>query len=734
MLMSARRQVLCLGLVVLAGEFGGIDPVTGHDSTAARPAPSAAQEVRLASGKAGAAAAKDAAEQRRSLEVVLVTARKVAEPLQSVPESIQALSAREIADAHVTRIDDLGNLVSNLNITTRADQTPDVVLRGIGSFGVTQGVGFYVDGVQLFDGATVRMQDMQRIEVLKGPQGTLYGGSNIGGAIKYVTQLPTDTLQAQATAEYGNYDTRTFSGVLSGPLGSPSLKGRISVYDSATDGYIWNSVLNQDAGSGRDVGGRMTFEYTGDATTAILYLSADNDDTGAANLYYRPQSPTDYSYDVTDGTKPSYRRDLYSATLHLDRQLGDGVQLTSITSYFNSREGVLTDVDKGPLPILAGNQHFQRDVWSEEVHLSGADDRPLTWIAGLYAQGNDPELFTTTHAFVGGKPSPPNLANPANFADQSTDARQRHREYAAFADGTYHLDKWALELGVRTDFNRSSMTDPLYGLSASQSGTQVAPKVSLSYNFTKAAMAYATVSRGFEPGDLEEGFDAAGAPVISQYRPETSMNYEAGFKSTLLGRLKLDLAAFYDTYDNRLFQIYKLESQQFVQVTTNIGSSHNYGAELDASAYVTEHLFVDASFGVTKAIWDQVDVFDPDLGAYTNLAGRTAPYTPAYQGSLWADWSHRLAGDLTFGANLGVTFVGSHYWDVTDHFEQPAYRLVNLGLRLEGPHWRLSAHASNLLNTRYLTAFASAAEIQSPFNVGGIGSPRLWTVAATYIY
>ncbi len=160
----------------------------------------------------------DTANQEPGLTEIIVTARKRVETMQSIPESIAAFGAQEITEAHITKIDDLGNLVSNLNITTRADNTPDVVLRGIGSFGVVSGVGFYANDVQLFDGQSVRADDIERIEVLKGPQGTLYGGSNIGGAIKYITKLPTDDFHAGASVEFGNYSTQTYSAFVSGPL------------------------------------------------------------------------------------------------------------------------------------------------------------------------------------------------------------------------------------------------------------------------------------------------------------------------------------------------------------------------------------------------------------------------------------------------------------------------------------------------------------------------------------
>ncbi len=144
-----------------------------------------------------------------TLTEIIITARKREESIQSIPETVVAISSQVLEDAHITAMDDLGGLVSNLNIATQSDNTPGVALRGIGSFGVVQGVGFYANDVQMFDGQTVRLEDLERVEVLKGPQGTLYGGNNIGGAIKYITKLPTDTYEGSATIELGGYGTQT---------------------------------------------------------------------------------------------------------------------------------------------------------------------------------------------------------------------------------------------------------------------------------------------------------------------------------------------------------------------------------------------------------------------------------------------------------------------------------------------------------------------------------------------
>ena len=703
-----------IGWTVVAVGFGMIAPPTARAQTAP------ATQARTDSGDT-------------ILAEIVVTARKRAEIVQSIPESIEAFGSQEIRDAHITKIDDLGNLVSNLNITTRADNTPDVVLRGVGSFGVVSGVGFYANDVQLFDGQAVRAEDIERIEVLKGPQGTLYGGSNIGGAIKYVTKLPTEELEAGAGFEFGNYGTQTYSAYVSGPLVPDILEARASFFDSHTDGYIDDSVLNRTVDGGTERGGRVTFLYKNDSTTATLFLNYNwNDAGGGANLYYRPDSPTDYSLQVADGTQPEYLRGLYSVALKLDQQMGDQLALTSITSYFHSYSDVTVDIDKGPIPFLTGYQRFKHDVSSEELRLSSSGDSALKWLVGVFAQANDPSVYTDTLSFNGDPGDSASFSDPALFSDQPTDVVQRHREYAVFGNASYDWSDWTFEAGLRADYNDSSLTDSIYGIANAQHATEVLPKFTASYHFDKEAMGYATISRGFQPGDLVEEFDANGNPFVGSYDSETTWNYELGWKSTLWDRLRFNAAVFYIDYQNRLFQTVALQANQFVQFTRNIGPSHNYGGEFDVSTRLTRELLFSASFGVTKAIWGNVPYFDPDLGESTNLNGGTAPYTPAYQGSVSLDWSHHLTDSLVFGARVDSTFVGQQNWDPTDHFQQPAYQLVNLGVRLEGAKWSVAGHVSNVFDERYNTEFVSAAEVQAPFNVAGIGRPRLWTVALNY--
>ncbi len=664
----------------------------------------------------------------------MVTARKQAESIQSIPESVRAIGATELANAHVTRIDDLGTLVPNLNITTRADQTPDVVLRGVGSFGVTQGVGFYANDVQLFDGQTIRPDDLDRVEVLKGPQGTLYGGNNIGGAIKYVTKLPTPAPEGDATVEYGSYNTRTFSGAVSAPLVPDLIGARASFYDTATGGYQYDPILSRKVDAGEERGGRLTLQYKAEATTATLYLNADSLSTGASSLYYRPDTPSDYSLQILDGTRPHLDRTLYSFVFDVEQKLPDGMTATSISSLFHSYETTISDIDKGPLPLLTGVQKFKRTVWSQELRLANAPGSPIKWLVGAFGQGNDPDTLQQNTAFNGDPSDDAALADPTQFSQQTTLLKQRHREYALFGNAQYAVGRFDLEGGLRVDYNQSKTSDAIYNLYQKRSELEVLPKVSLTYHLDSNAMVYGLISRGFEPGDITETFDANSNPQLTTYKSETTWNYEVGLKSTLAHRVRFNLAAFYLDYDNRLFQTVQFQGDQFVQVVENIGGSRNYGLEADVSGRLIDRLIVTASAGVTRADWRSINIFDPDIGAETNLSGRTAPFTPEYQGTLTFDWTHDLPYGVIFGARMDVSAVGEQFWDVTDHFKQTPYQILNLGARLEQGSWTLAAHVFNLGDARYNTTFASAAEIQAPFNVAGIGRPRLWSLSLTYRY
>lgn len=662
-----------------------------------------------------------------SLQEVVVTARKRAENIQDVPASIVAISAATIEEAHMTQIDDIGSLVSNLHIVQRNDNSPDVTLRGVGSFGVVQGVGFYVDDIQQFEGQTLRPFDIERIEVLKGPQGTLYGGANIGGAIKYVTKEPSFSWSNEASVENGNLATRNYFAVVSGPLIPDKLAMRASFYDENQDGYTYDTYHQTDVGATTDHGGRLTLLYEpSDATKAHLYINADAFRTGAQNLLYTPPDDHTYLYSVNDYYLPSFERRLWSPTLRIDQQLGSAVSFTSISSYFSSYNRGLTDLAKQPRPIDALQQNQDHRVASQELRLQSTGTSNLNWLLGLYYQHHRTEVTQIDNFSTG------DVLNPIVVGTDLDRDEKSQTQYAVFADATYRLSRWQLELGLRGEYYDSaeaaynnSLT-PVLNAAARLNGRQLSPRASLQYRFNDDLNLYTTVSRGFEPADeIEENGE------VHSYRAEIATSYEAGLKSTLHDVVQLNGAVFYIDYANRLYQNIQFVPAGILEVTSNIGASRNYGAELEITGLLPAGFKVSSGLGWTRAVWGNVPFIDPQTNLPINLRGRIAPFTPDYSANVVVDWTHRMGHELTFGARLDASFTGSSWWDPQDSARQSAYQLLNMGVRVERGFWTLAGHVSNLTNARYNTIYDPTYDIGAPFNVAHIGRPREFVFSGT---
>ena len=711
---------------------------------------------------APSSSASDSSENR--LTTIIVTARKQGEDIQSIPESITAIDARTLAAAHLTTLDDLNSQVTNLNITQRADNTPDVVLRGVGTFGVVQGVGFYVNDVQQFEGQSVRPMDIERVEVLKGPQGTLFGGSNVGGAIKYVTKLPTDTLTGEGSIEYGRYNQQTVDGVVSGPIVPEVLLARLSLFNDRSDGFLYDPTLGRTLPKSNETGGRFTLEYLGDQTKITFYLAGDHIGSENMNLYYTP--PDDHTYSRiynggVDGTVPSYRRNLYAPTLAITHYFGD-ITFNSISSYFHSSITSLANFDKGALapfdflppplstykPFVNYYQNFGKSVWSQELRLSSSGSSSFKWLAGAFVQRINSNALQTQNlgiaptigSPVGAIMLAPGLLIPGPISD--VEYRHVNRDYAIFGNASYDWGNWTLGAGVRIARFDNTMTDktsscgPCFG--RVKDNADVLPTASIAYHFSKDVMAYVTVARGDEEGDLSD--NPLTVNEVLPFKTEFALSYEAGVKSSLFDRrLNLNIAAFYIDYTNRIFEVGKYIGTGIFTFETNVGSSRNYGFELDASARLPLDFTVSGGVGVTEAIFGPVTFFD-GFDNPVSAGGNQAPNTPAYQATLAVDWRHNLHDDLVLGARVDSRFIGRSYWDSAGcsalapgcpyegfRAKQTAYQVVNAGVSLDvGKHWSVGAHLMNVFDVKYNTFYAAASEIGSPYNVAGINRPRQW--------
>ena len=662
------------------------------------------------------------------LDEIVVTARKRTEALMDVPASITAISSAMIEEAHMTQIDDIGSAVSNLNIFQAHDNTPAVTLRGVGAFELVQGVGFYVNDIQLFEGQTIRPNDLERIEVLKGPQGTLYGGANIGGAIKYVTKEPGDRWENQATVEFGEYATRDYQAVVSGPLvAGGGLGMRASFYDDNHGGYIYDTFRKFNYGDTSDHGARITLASTPEGNTKIhVYLSADDLKTGGENLNYTPPDADTYSYSVNDYYIPYFRRRLWSGALKLDQQLGADVAFTSLTSYFASYTRSGTDLAKQPVPIDFVVQNQDRRVYSQELRLASTGPSTVDWLVGMFFQSLKTETATLDNFGTG------DVNNPA-FVGSDLDFNYKlQKSYALFADATYHYERWGFELGARGEYYKSyenaynNTVTPIAFGAAHLRGNELTPRATVQYKFGPELNVYGTVARGFQPGDeVEEN------GLLHPLLPERVTSYETGVKAQV-GRVRLDAAIFYLDYSNRLFLNTRIiPSVGVLDLTSNIGSSKNYGAEFDGTAVLPHGFKLSGGAGWLQAKWRNAFFTDQTTLQVINLNGRTAPFSPAYSANAALDWDHDIGNGYRLGARVDAAAVGRSYWDPEDVADQRPYQLLNLGAHLENDTWTLGAHVSNVTGTRFNTIYSAAQISGAPFNIANINRPRWFVVTAT---
>lgn len=654
-------------------------------------------------------------EESLAVQEVTVTARKKSERVEDIPASIAVLDSQTIKDANVRSIDDLRTLAPNVNINTRADQSPDVTLRGVGAFGVVQGVGFYVNDVQQFEGQVVRFEDIERIEVLRGPQGTLYGGSNIGGAIKYITARPTDEFESEVSLAVGDRVNHSITAVLSGPL-SGNLGARLTVFDDDTDGYVKNTLTGNRAGDLRAKGGRLTLDYDAGDTSAVVYLYASREDRNDFNSLYRPVNDRTFSDTIDhDNLPPVYMdRNVYSGTLQLTQDR-ETMQFTSLTSAFKSKRDLRADLDFGPMPINYVDVSQEKNVLSQEFRVASVGAGPFGWLVGAFAQHRrDPE-DTLFHII------PIDLAIP-------TANRPRSRQYALFANGNYTTGPWTFEAGTRVEYDKNSLRDANANVELTKSGTEVLPRASATYLLHEDLRAYASISRGFTPGG------AVNERRVVTYEAEKTMNYELGLKGSVLDdRIRYDVAAFYIDYSDRLFQINEVVPfVGLVATTTNVGASTNYGFEASATARLTQDLTLQLGLGATEAQWENATIFEPNSGNPNfNLDGFTAPFTPEYQATVSLDWARPLAAGPVLGFRIDSAVIGQQYWDLANITQQRAYELVNVGARLELKRWEISAALTNAFDKEFHTAYYTGAEVGAPYDVASLGPTRTWTIKLT---
>lgn len=632
---------------------------------------------------------------------IVVTARRREETLQDVPVAITAVSGDTIEQRGLTSVRDIAQSVPGLNINSDGAGRAFVAIRGVGVTlvqSVQPGVGLFVDGIYRPNTAYLNnpLLDVERVEVLRGPQGTLYGKNTLGGAINVITRQPGNDLQVRGLASYaGPDDSWLVSGSISAPIIADKLAVRIAASHREQQGFLNNTVVGgkQNALESDSVNGTIRLTPS-DSFTMVLNGYHDWI-TGANTPYARVTGPRDYSRNIqfNDLNRTAYR--YYGVNWRIDAEMGDST-LTSMAAYDGrSSRATNTDADFGPLDLIRSSNRDRIDTLTTELRLDSNWSDQFSTLVGVFYSNEKTQASGVNRIL---------LFNPP--VSIPTSARTNADTYAVFGTAFWRPSQaWEVALGLRYDHEDRQATGGV-----SLKSDQVQPRLSVTRRWSDDLMTYATVARGYRGG----GFNAPTAP-IRVYKGDSAWSYEIGSKySSPDRRFDLSGAIFYSDYRDYigLNSVAPSSAGGLVTVDLNAGDVESYGAEIEARVRPVQGWTLSGAFTYVHARLT-------DSSAYTRTTGRVLSsdrltFQPDVTWSVNSDYALPVGNDtltLTVGATGKGKRLAATLNQTTPTFLD-GYTLVNAQLAYRTGPIELSVFANNLLQAEYFDSYIERTTLQ----------------------
>lgn len=722
----------------------------------------------------GPALAQSSSEYAGTLEEIVVTSQRREQSLQDTPVAVTALTSVELQNRGLINTFDLANAVPNVTSMTSlggGSSHGQYFIRGLGLFDFImtseQAVGFYLDGVYIArsTGAALDLVDVERIEVLKGPQGTLFGRNTTAGAIQVITKNPAREFEANAEVTVGERDRIDVKGNVSVPLIQDQLFLKLAAATLNQDGWGKRLLTGEESSDrNRDVfrgqlqwepSDDLNFRFIGDYTrtrqkgnTEQLLNVVQTPPGGFALsdlyqvLFLAPQGlPPIDSFVATDPDE-SYaneanidRNDIYGFSLTASWEINDHITAKSITAYRNTESHTGWDLDGTPYPEIEQEIQIDHEQISQELQLSGrAFNNRLNWIAGFFyfhEQGTDLEdipflqaIAATGMARVGRGFKEYVEVGPPLFIFIGTDTKS----YAGYGQGTYSLtEKLAVTAGVRYTYEKKFDDNYLAGALVRPFNTlqddwnNTSPKFGIEYRQHDDLMLYASVSRGFRSGVFNgRALDPVVPPAAD---PETIWAYEAGVKSEWFdNRLRANLAGFF--YDYNDLQGFTLEAG--ATILGNIATVELWGFEAEFLARPVENLELQLGIGHTAQ-----DITEVAPGAAISITPDTRiPGSPEWNVVASGQYTVPVGewGNLAFRADYSHKSSYEFLLPNTPLEGENGYELLNLGVSFTplNERWSLRFFVDNVTDERYRAMAEDVSLFSINTVVGAFSDPREW--------
>jgi iron complex outermembrane receptor protein len=648
-----------------------------------------------------------------SVEDVVVTARKREESLSDVPIAVTAVTSESLVRQNVLQVRDVAQMAPGLNITTDSPARAFISMRGVGVTiinTVQPGVGIFIDGIYQPNTAYLNspLVDVERVEVLRGPQGTLFGNNTLGGAINVITRQPSNTWNGRMSATYAGPDNfRSLSGSASGPLIEDVLQFRVGAAYHAHDGFLTNRLAGGDSNTllQQSINGSLKFMPTPWAT---FVLNANHDKVAGGNTpYVLASGPTDYSFSLNSNTNRTVDLAYTGVNLKGDFDLDAlNTRLTIIGAYNELQNEIRGDGDYGPIDYLYGRTSTNLQTYTGEVRFDTTWSDNISTLVGLFTDRsvNKTAAVTTIVATNTNRPSS-GITHIENQAVYGT-------VFWKFGDG------WDIAAGVRWDHQElNASTATTAGV---YEADEIDPRVTLTKRWSPDLMTYVSVARGSRGG----GQNAPGAPNLI-YQGDYVWTYELGSKLTAFNRsLSINADIFYNDYNHFIGPNALAPSTTgagFVTVNLNAGHVNSYGFEGEVNWNVTSALNLYGSLTLLNARITDDSEFESVAGY--SLPGERIPFLPDWNGLIGANYTVPLNGgdDMTFNANLvakGERTAGSLDPNVEPVLEP--YYLANASAVYHHGEMEFAIFGTNLFDEKYLENYFDKSYLSRAGFTGGL--------------
>ncbi|MBO9710157.1 MAG: TonB-dependent receptor [Caulobacter sp.] len=655
-----------------------------------------------------------------AVEQVVVTAERRATDLQKTAIAISAFSDKVLADRKVDSIRDLSGQIPNFSISrvTISHTTQTYALRGVGEADPIQEpvLAVYVDDVYIPRqiGSMVEFNDLERVEVLRGPQGTLYGRNSSAGALRIITRDPGQDFRAKAEVGLGNYGAVDVRGLIEGALVKDKLSGSLSYIHHERDGVTFDPTLNHDVNRIDLDAYRAKLRWTpADRWDVQLTINAlkDRSDTRSYVPVRQPNGEhrTDRSYSEVE---PTQELDQISGALRIQYEINDNLKLKSVTSYGGFNLNPVNYENDGEAALIQKNLiHYNDQYATQEIQLNGDYGR-LKFTSGLFYLHERFFVQRDGYSRRNALPTDP-VVTPGNYGFARAHNITNTDAYALFGEATWAFtDRLSVTGGLRwtneeKEFTFDNKVLNLQGQVVGQSiagradktFSAITPKLSAQYQWTPDVLQYVTYARGFKSGGFDNRatrLDLATRP----FAPENVDSYETGLKTELFDhRARVNVAVFYNDYKD-LQVSYSDPAYPGNSVRANAGKAHTYGVEVESDIRATERLSLQASAGYLFAVYDK---YKNAGGIGVDADGHRLLNSPRWSlsGGVTYDAPIPVPGAVRLGLN--VQYQTKTYFNALQRpqDEAPAQTFLNgvVTWQTPDPRWSVVLSGRNLLDS-----------------------------------